>query len=154
MLSIHTMGQTLDQKDLVEVVRLAFKKNELPTELIPKLDTIFKRSLPDTFIVIKSAEKFGINRQYDDKLDKVMVWDGEDIFLYNIPYWLTLLETSRKKDKALIRYETTTYGKRQGVVTKCYTGQIKGTFDGEKWILLKSKFTQTDCNFNHSSVEK
>lgn len=143
------MGQTLDQKDLVEVVKLAFKKNELPNELIPKLDTVFRQSLPNPFIVIKSDEKFGIKRQYDDKPDNVMVWDGEEIFLYNIPYWLTLLETSRKKDKALIRYETTTYGKRQGVSTTCYTGEIKGKFDGQKWILINSKFTQSDCNFGH-----
>ena len=148
------MGQKLDQKDLVELVKLAFKQHRLPSELVPKLDTLFKQSLPDPFIVIKSDGKFGIKRQYDDKPDKVMVWEAEDIFLYNITYWLTLLETSRKKDKALIRYETTTYGKRPGVITKCYRGEIKGKFDGEKWILLKSKFTQADCNFSHWSREK
>jgi len=148
------MGQTLDQKDVVEVVKLALKQNKLPNELVPKLDTLFSRSLPDSFVVIKSDEKLGIKRRYDDKPDKVMVWAGEDIFLYNIPYWLTLLEASRKKDKAVIRYETTTYGKRQGVATTCYIGEIQGKFDGEKWILRKSKFTQADCNFSHWSAEK
>lgn len=141
------MGQTLHQKDLVAVVKLAFKQNKLPNELVSELDSLFKRSFPDPFIVIKADEKFGIKREYDDEPDKVMVWGGEDIFLYNIPYWLTLIEVSRKNDKALIRYKATTYGIRQGVINKCYSGEIKGKFDREKWVLVRSEFNQADCSF-------
>jgi hypothetical protein len=154
LLSTNAIGQSLNQNDLVEIFKLAFKQNKLPSELVPKLDKLFQGSVPEQFIVIKADQKFAIKRNYDDNADTVMVWAAEEIFLYDIPYWVTLLESSRKKDKALIKYETTTFGTRPGAVTTCYKGEIKSSFNRNKWTLLKSKFTEADCNFRHWSGEE
>jgi hypothetical protein len=156
LVSSKTIGQTLNQGDLMEIVRLAYEQDKLPRELVCNLDTVFNRSFPDPFIVIKSDKNKGIVRQYGNlgEVEKIMVWNNEDIFLYNITYWITPLETSRKRDFAYIRYERTTYGQRHGITAKCYKGEIKGKFNGENWKLLKSKFVGSDCNFSHWGAGK
>lgn len=97
LISHPMMGQTLDQSDLVAVVRLAFDEGKLPVELVVKVDSSFYRDLPNPIIVIKSNEKMQITRQYGETDDNVMIWDGEDIFLYNVSYWISLLESTKKK---------------------------------------------------------
>ena len=80
LVSNPAVGQTLFQSDLVEVVRLAFEKSKLPSELTSKPGSSFHRELPDSFIIIKANKALKIERQYVE--GNVKVWQDEDIFLY------------------------------------------------------------------------
>lgn len=142
------VGQDLSQGAVIKIVRLAFEQNKLPNELVPRLDSISELSFPDPMIIIKSDPKLKLIREYDqtDNKKKVMIWAGEDLFLYNILYCMTPVETSVKKNKATIKYRTTPlFGRRPGVTYKCFKGEIKAAFDGTSWTIVKSQFVEDDC---------
>lgn len=153
-LSFSAKGQTLNQKDLIELVKLAFKGHNLPSDIVPKVDTLTKKSLPERFVIIESNDKIGIKRQYDDKPDIVMIWSGEEIFLHSVTYWMKLLKTTRKSDRALVKYETMADVPRPEIPARCFNGEIRGRFNGKKWILRESSFTETDCTFGLLSKKK
>jgi hypothetical protein len=139
------MGQTLDQEDLVEVVSLAYKQNKLPGELGYRLDSADRRIIRDQFIVIKSTEELGVIRQYDVGPHKVMIWDTEDIFVFDPPCWMILSETVRKGNMVVIKYETTTGSRPSEIIPECHRGKIKAKTNGHNWTIISSKFVANDC---------
>ena len=140
------VGQTLLRSDLIEVVRLAFEESKLPIELTSKPGSSFHRELPDSFIIIKANKELNIERQYID--GNVKVWEGEDIFLYNLFNWVDLIATTRRKDIARIRYKTNPLGSKIGEKVRCYSGEIRGRLTGKGWILIKSKFDEIECDYS------
>jgi hypothetical protein len=143
-------AQTLTQRDLTDILRLAFVESKLPKELVPEFDTRLRQEFPRPMIVVKADPNMGTELRYDDTTEShmIMFWYGEDLFLYHILYWLTPIETSRRKNKAVIKYETTTsFGRRPGIVYTCFEGELRARFVEGKWKLVKTKMSEKDCKF-------
>jgi hypothetical protein len=143
-------GQSVGQKELLEITNLALNQNKLPTELVNHESSRLAPWLITPYVVVKSDSAKGILRQYLAPTDNLNVWilDYEDIFLVEIPYGMVPLSLKRRGERVTIRYKTVKYPKKGGPSMTCHTGKLVADKKEGSWILVSSTTDDTKCEID------
>jgi len=145
---IFALGQSSLERDIVSVIKITWRNQRLPIELISVADSSVEYSTGKEYIAIQGTTNNRLLTTYDQSTDKlrIHIWHGEEIFLWNTHYWMYPDLIQRTDKTLLINYKTVAGSIRIGEKRKnCYKGTIKAVFENGRWDVTKSNYKKTAC---------
>ena len=148
-------GQSANQKDLVEILNVAFRDNKLPSELINKTNPGIAPWTNAPFIVIKADKSKSIERlTVPPDSTHVWIFNYTDIFELEISYALVPLRITRKKDRLTLDFKTVKYPTSDDTNTTCHSGRLSADRKDDSWTILNLKVNKNKCETDMFGLEK
>lgn len=147
-------GQSVNQKDLIEIFNVALRKNKLPDELIHATNPKGAPWTNAPFIVIKADKSKGRERILEPTdTNHVWVLDYAEIFMLGIHHGLVVLGTTEMKGRLTIDFKTVRYPSNQESIY-CHAGRLFAQRTKETWTVSKLKMKRYKCKMDMFGLQK
>ena len=148
------IGQSANQRDLVDILNVALRDNKLPNELINKSNPTIAPWTNAPFIVIKSDTTKNLERlSVPPDSTHTWIFDYEDIFMLDIAYGLVPLKIMREQDRLTLDFKTIKYPAKDKTMP-CHSGQLIAEKRNDTWIIIKSKTKEMKCEIDMFGQKK
>ncbi len=150
-------GQSVNQRDLVDILEIAFRTEKLPSELIQKPIKKFTPGTNSPFIIVKSDSTKNLESKfYPADTSHVWVVSYTQIFEFELTCGLVPLNLTRKKNRLTLEYKTVEYpySSKDNTRTTCHSGRLTADKKGDSWTITNSKLKEIKCEIDFFGHKK